>query len=292
VTRTGVRIGVHVQPQHASFAELRRVAMELDESGVDTFFVSDHFRTVPGPPDGKIFECWTTLAALAEATSRVALGPLVTCTSYRNANLIADMARTLDHVSGGRMILGLGAGWFEPDYDAYGYRFGTPAERVAAFGAALVTVTERLPRLNPPPVQARIPILVGGGGERKMLRLVAAHADVWNAQCDPATFRRKNEVLDRHCEALGRPPAEVERSVLMTQSGQHELAGDYLAAGATHLILGAGRPPWNLSALRELIEWRAGQRSSGHDRPALLGRVEDVWTVDVEGTEMAVRFRP
>jgi probable F420-dependent oxidoreductase len=253
----GVRLGVQVQPQHASFEHLREIALELDEMGLDTLFVSDHFLTVPGPPDGKIFECWTTLAALAEATSRIALGPLVTCTSYRNPNLIADMARTVDHISGGRLILGLGAGWFEPDYDAYGYRFGAAAERVSDFASALAAVTARLPRLNPPPVQAHVPILIGGAGERKMLRLVADHADVWNVQCDPATFGRKNAVLDDWCEALGRRPEAVERSVLITEDGQHELAGEYLAGGAAHLILGGGRPPWNLAALRELIEWRS-----------------------------------
>jgi len=252
-----VRLGVQIQPQHASFEQLRGIAMELDQMGLDTLFVSDHFLTVPGPSDGKILECWTTLAALAEATSRIALGPLVTCTSYRNPNLIADMARTVDHISGGRLILGLGAGWFEPDYEAYGYRFGTAAERVTDFASALGTVTARLPRLNPPPVQAHVPILIGGGGERRMLRLVAAHADVWNVQCDPATFRHKNAVLDRRCGELGRPAGAVERSVLLTEDGQHELAGDYVAAGARHLILGGGRPPWNLAALRELIEWRA-----------------------------------
>jgi hypothetical protein len=123
-----------------------------------------------------------------------------------------------------------------------------------------------------------------------MLRLVAGHADMWNAQCDPATFARKGEVLDEWCEALGRPPAAVERSVLMTAAGQHELADEYLAAGATHLILGGGRPRWNAAALRELIEWRA--RLGPAPSPKVLDQPEDLWAVDVEGAEMAIRFRP
>jgi probable F420-dependent oxidoreductase len=249
-------VGVQVQPQHAGFAELRDVALELEEMGVDTLFVSDHFLTVPGEPTGRIFECWTTLSALAEATSRVRLGPLVSCTAYRNANLLAHMARTVDHVSSGRLILGLGAGWFEPDYEEYEYDFGTTRERLTAFSAALGTIESRLGRLNPPPVQTRIPILIGGAGEKKMLALVAEHADVWNVQGDVATFRRKNEILDTWCEALGRPAADIERSVLLTEQGQHEHADDYADAGATHVIVGVGPPPWDLEAVTELLAWR------------------------------------
>ena len=177
---------------------------------------------------------------MAAVTERVQLGALVTCNSYRNPNLLADMARTIDHVAGGRFVLGIGAGWFERDYDEYGYEFGTAAERLRALGSSLETIRQRLPRLNPPPV-GDLPILVGGSGRKVTLRLVARHADMWNAFGPPESWAELNEVLDGWCAAEGRDPSSIERTVAI---GPDEVDRweEYVDAGAQHVIVMSSDP--------------------------------------------------
>jgi F420-dependent oxidoreductase-like protein len=221
-----IHFGVMLPQMGASWSEAREVAQAADEAGFDSVWAVDHFVGIPDQ-SVPVFEAWTEISAIAALTSRVRLGHLVLCVSYRNPALLAKMAATLDVISGGRFILGLGAGWHQQEYAEYGYDFPPIGTRLAQLDEALTIVramwTEEQSTFAgrhfkvrdavcvPKPAQPRLPILIGGGGEKVMLRLVARHADVWNnlgvfhAEAD-----RKRNVLAAHCRAIGRDPAEIQ----------------------------------------------------------------------------------
>jgi alkanesulfonate monooxygenase SsuD/methylene tetrahydromethanopterin reductase-like flavin-dependent oxidoreductase (luciferase family) len=157
------------------------------------------------------------------------------------------------------LILGIGAGWFQRDYEEYGYGFGTVIDRLRALEAALPSIESRLAALDPPPVRSPLPLLIGGSGEKVTLRLVAEHANAWNSFGPPGTFAAKNAVLDEWCERIGRDPAEIERTVLIDDDEVDQVEA-FLEAGAQHLIVGLGtkgESPFDLSPVQRLLDLRA-----------------------------------
>jgi probable F420-dependent oxidoreductase len=256
-----LRIGVQLKPQHVTYQEFADAVRRAEEIGVDSIWTWDHFFSLSGDPQGNHFEGWTLLTAMATLTTRAQIGCLVTCNSYRNPALLADMAKTVDHISNGRLILGIGAGWFERDYQEYGYDFGTPGSRLAALEEALPIILHRWEVDVPRPVRYPIPILIGGGGEKKTLRITARYANMWHGFGDLATLTHKLQVLDQWCAEIGRNPQEIERSTDVSQNTTEEQLDAFVKAGVTHVILGAGIP-WDFETLQRLVRWR-DKRSAG-----------------------------
>ncbi|MCY3579372.1 MAG: LLM class F420-dependent oxidoreductase [Acidimicrobiia bacterium] len=263
-----VRIGVQIRPQHGTYRDIRKAAVTAEELGVDVIFNWDHFFPLSGDPDGTNFECWTMLASFAEVTEQVEIGALVTCYSYRNGHLLADMARTVDHISEGRLILGLGAGWYDRDYHEYEYPFGTFGTRLRDFEAGLYRINRRLGLLNPPPVRD-IPVLIGGMGEKHTLRLAGKYADIWHGFGNAETLIRKNRILDEWCRVAGRDPSEVERSIAaeLPLSGSSreaaesvEQADGLVEAGATLITLAVDGPDYDFTTVQEWLNWRDSTR--------------------------------
>ena len=201
-------------------------AKEADTSGFDTVLVMDHFYQLPmlGDPDAFMLECYTLLSALARETKNVRLSALVTGNTYRNPAVLAKTVTTLDIVSEGRAQLGIGAGWFELEHEAFGIEFGTFTDRFEKLEEALQIIIPMLrgerptldgerytakEAMNEPPAVNRIPVMIGGGGEKKTLRMVAQYADESNLICAPADLQRKLDALDQHCEQLGRDRSEI-----------------------------------------------------------------------------------
>ena len=244
------KVGVQLHPQATTVAALREAWKAADALGVDSIWVWDHFYPLYGDPDAAHFEAYTLLAAMAADTSHAHLGALVTCNSYRNPQLLADMARTIDHISDGRFTLGIGSGWFERDYDEYGYEFGTAIQRLHKLRDDLPLIKERIAKLNPPAVGS-LPILIGGSGEKVTLKLVAQFADAWNSFGPPENFKAKNDVLDRWCDELGRPRTEVERTVAINP-GDVDAWEAFVEAGADHIIVMTG-DPFDLDPVAKLV---------------------------------------
>ncbi|HEY6531989.1 MAG TPA: LLM class F420-dependent oxidoreductase [Acidimicrobiales bacterium] len=229
MTRLGYQIPNFTYPgvgPDALFDVVVEQAKAADRSGFDTVLVMDHFYQLPysGDPEQYMLECYTTLAALARETSSVRLSALVTGNTYRNPAFLAKTVTTLDIVSGGRAQLGIGAGWYELEHDSYGFEFGTFTDRFQKLEESLQIVIPMLrgarptfegehyrahEAMNEPPPISRIPVMIGGSGERKTLRLVAQYADESNLICTLAETARKLDVLAGHCEAVGRDRSQI-----------------------------------------------------------------------------------
>jgi probable F420-dependent oxidoreductase len=248
------KVGVHLRPQHTTIDALRQAWRGADALGVDSITVWDHFYPLQGDPGGAHFECWSMLAAMAVETRHAQIGAIVSAIAYRNPDLLADIARTVDHLSGGRLILGLGAGNSERDHDAYGFAWGTPGERLRALRDGLERITRRLKELNPRPV-GPLPILIGGGGEQVTLRLVAEFAQMSNTPGSPEVIRHKNDVIDEWCRKLGRDPREIERTTNIPPSAIDTM-GTYVEAGAQRLQIQLDHP-FDLTPVERALQLRS-----------------------------------
>jgi probable F420-dependent oxidoreductase len=264
-----IRIAVQIPPAGApDYGAWRDAVLQAEAAGVDAIFGYDHFEvphvvgrdangrpiTSENPPVRTNFEAWTALASWAEITKRSEIGLLVGGAGFRNPDLLADMARTVDHISGGRLILGLGAGWYQPDYTEYGYDFGTVAQRQATFRDALERIEARFARLVPPPLR-KIPILIGGSGEKKTLPAVARFADIWHSGVELDDFIHKSKILVEQAELLGRDASEIERAVSWVNA---DVASDYVDAGASMFTVQtfAAANGYDFSSLEDALEWR------------------------------------
>ena len=255
---TPVRLGVQLQPEHVTYSQLRDAVRRLEEMGVDILFNWDHFFPLYGDPDGAHFESWTMLAAWAEQTERVEFGALVNCHSYRNPDLQADMARTIDHISAkgrtGRFIFGTGSGWFQRDYDEYGYTFGTAGSRLDDLADGLARIEARWARLNPAPTR-RIPVMIGGKGEQKTLRLVARHADIWHSFVDPADLPHKLSVIEKWARREERDTSTLVVSNELRGRGA-DTADALYDAGTRVFTLGFAGPDYDYDLVRSWLRWR------------------------------------
>jgi alkanesulfonate monooxygenase SsuD/methylene tetrahydromethanopterin reductase-like flavin-dependent oxidoreductase (luciferase family) len=228
---TDVRLGILLWSQATDWPAFEAAARKVDALGYEHLWTWDHLHAIFGEPQQPIFEGYAAIAAWAKVTERARLGLLVGANTFRNPGIVAKMVTTLDHISGGRAICGLGGAWFEYEHTAHGIDFGrSPGERLTWMDEAAAAVRSLLRgepvnspeggrysfrdlRQEPLPVQDRLPLMIGGSGERKTLRTVARYADMWNGMGRTEVLRRKVAVLEQHCADVGRDPAEIEKTV-------------------------------------------------------------------------------
>jgi F420-dependent oxidoreductase-like protein len=225
------RFGAQLWSQHVSWADFRDAGIAADDAGWDDIWTWDHLLAIFGPWEQPIFEGWMALAGVAAVTHQIRLGLMVGANTFRNPGLTAKVATTLDHISDGRAILGIGGAWFEREHDAFGIDFGASVgERLDRFDEAVMLLRrlldgERIDRhegrfyrmhdalCEPHPIQARLPILIGGSGPTKTLRTAARYGDAWNTNGTLEDVRTNVGNLEKRCEEIGRDPAEIERTV-------------------------------------------------------------------------------
>ncbi len=264
-----IKIGFHLGPQHGDYRTMRDQWLAAEELGVDALYSADHFFAQSieidagrgeRPPDaaGANYEGMTLQAAMAATTTRPEIGCIVQAIGYRNPHLMADMARTIDHISGGRFILGLGTGYLEKDFVEYGYEWTSQKDRSLELAAKIPVILDRMAKLNPQPLR-KIPLLIGAMGEKIGIPTVARHADIWHVYGTAEVVADKIERLKECCAEIGRPFEEIELATwyLPGIMGISNSPDDILALGIRNLINLQAGPDWDLGVIRELIQWRA-----------------------------------
>ena len=270
-----VTIGIQLSPQYGDLKKMRDRWIAAEEMGAEVLWVSDHFRAqvvvednfesashTKIDPSAKIFESTMVQAAMAATTKRARIGCMVHANSYRNPNLMADIARTIDHICGGRYILGLGSGYLKQDYDEYGYEYGTTASRLHDLARDLPIIKARLKKLNPPPL-GPMPIMIASMGDKIGLRIVAEHADMWQIYGPIEKMAQKIDVLKKHCADIGRDPDDIEFVTFYAPKMLPDTDLDkYVAMGIRQITAIAFGPDWDLGELRELIAWKKSVSTS------------------------------
>lgn len=267
-----VKLGVLVWPQYTDWPSLRDAGAAVDRLGLDSLWTWDHLYPIVGSPEGPEFEGYMTLAGWAAVTKKATLGLLVGANTFRNPALVVKMATTLDHISGGRAVLGLGGAWFHLEHAAFGFDFGTsPGERLDWLDEAAMVVrgmldgaspsgrrfyAARQVRNEPPPLQGRIPFLIGGAGEKKTLATVARYADIWNVSGDVETVRHKDQVLRQWCREVGRDSDDIERTLLpgivVIRRSQREV--DDVVARIRRINIGWDEEPEQAGTPEQIVE--------------------------------------
>jgi F420-dependent oxidoreductase-like protein len=301
-----VKFGAQLWPQATSWPDFADAAIAAEQAGWDSIWTWDHLLAIFGPWEQPIFEGWMTLCGIAPVTKKVRLGLMVGANTFRNPGLTAKLATTLDHVSGGRAVLGIGGAWFEREHDAFGIDFGSGVgERLDRLDESVMIMRRLLDGerfshegrfytlhdalCEPRPVQQKLPILVGGSGPKKTLRTTARYADMWNTSGTVDEVRQKVETLEAHCADAGRNPKEIERTVsfpivirddakaaqkaldgLLAHNGAADLNGVPLLLGSPRQITDELRPYVELG-----FETMIARLPGPHDRET-LARIGEV----------------
>lgn len=226
-----VKLGAALWSQSSTWQGFEDAAVRAERLGFDSVWTWDHLYAIFGNPLQPIFEGFTAMAAVARVTERIELGHFVIANTFRNPGLVTKAMITIDHISGGRAVMGIGGAWFQTEHQAFGLPFGaSPGERLKWLAEATPAIRHLLDgesvtsaeggrysfddlKMVPGPFKRRMPLMIGGGGERKTLRIVAEHADIWNVFGTPETLAHKDEVLRQHCDDVGRDPDAIERTV-------------------------------------------------------------------------------
>ncbi|HLX50949.1 MAG TPA: TIGR03560 family F420-dependent LLM class oxidoreductase [Streptosporangiaceae bacterium] len=303
-----MRFGIWPTPTQP-WDDIYEIATHCERAGWDTVYVADHFMPNgpgPAPLDGDMLECWSVVAALAASVPRVRLASLVTSVTYRHPAVLANIAAAVDQISHGRLTLGIGAGWQLNEHAAYGIELGTVRERMDRFEEAVQVVLGLLtqPRTSfggkyfqlqdapnqPAPVAGRLPLLIGGGGERRTLRTAARYADEWNAWTTPGLLAHKLSVLHRHCEQVGRDPGEIHVSTqgLLFLSTDEQWLRDNVPAGRGLAVI-AGTPAEVTEIIGRYQEAGADEIIVPDTSLGPMARKKD--TIDLFMTEVAAAFR-